>query len=255
MFADPRAYQDLMGRWSARLAPLFVRFAQVADGGRVLDVGCGTGSLAKTLVATTRRSAIVGIDPVSPFVEYARAQVTDPRASFEVGDATALPYPPASFDYALAMLVLHFVPESETAAAEMRRVTRAGGTVAACTWDRADMELSATFWDEAALLDPAADAKRHQRLNRAGQLAALWRTAGLHGVEEAALEISMDFASFDDYWRPLQKGVGPQGVYVAALTPEHQDALRSALAHRFRPRGAPGPFSLRAKALAVRGVA
>src|SRR5262249_3317239 len=150
--------------------------------------GCGTGSLAKTLVATTRQSTIVGIDPVAPFIEYARDRVTDPRASFEVGDATALPYPPASFDHALAMLVLHFIPRSETAAAEMRRVTRSGGTVAACTWDGEEMELSKTFWDEAARLDPSADAKRHHQLNRPGQLAALWHTTGLQDVEETALE-------------------------------------------------------------------
>ena len=255
LFSDALAYENLMGRWSVRLAPLFAQFTQVADGARVLDVGCGTGSLARTLVSMTRRSEIVGIEPVTPFVEYARRQVKDPRVSFEVGDAQALPYPPASFDCALSLLVFQFIPDAEKAARELRRVTRPGGTVAACTWDRDGMEMSALFWDVAGRLDPDADAKRSQRLNQAGQLGELWRAAGLRDVEERALEISMDFGSFEDYWEPLEKGVGPQGVYLVALAPEGRNALRHALEAHLRARGAPGAFSLRAKALAVRGTA
>jgi SAM-dependent methyltransferase len=255
LFSDALAYQDLMGRWSVRLAPLFAQFAEVPDAARVLDVGCGTGSLVRTLVSMTRRSEIVGIDPVAPFVEYARSQVKDSRVSFEVGDALALPYPPASFDCALSLLVFHFIPDADKAAREMRRVTRPGGTVAACTWDRHGMEMSALFWDVASQLDPDAEAKRPQRLNQAGQLGELWRAAGLREVEERALEISMDFGSFEDYWQPLEKGVGPQGVYLVALAPERRKALRHALEAHLRARGAPGAFSLRAKALAVRGTA
>lgn len=250
LFADALDYEDLMGRWSVRLAPLFAEFARVADGARVLDVGCGTGSLVRTLVSMTRRSEIVGLDPVAPFVEYARRQVKDPRVSFEVGDAQALPYPPASFDCALSLLVFHFIPDADQAAREMRRVTRQGGTVAACTWDRS-MELSGLFWNVASELDPSVEAKRPQRLNQAGQLGDLWRAAGLREVEERALEISMDFGSFNDYWRPLEKGVGPQGVYLVELAPERRKALRHALEDHLRARGAPGAFSLGAKALAI----
>jgi SAM-dependent methyltransferase len=172
-----------------------------------------------------------------------------------VGDAQALPYPLASFDSALSLLVFQFIPDADKAARELRRVTRPGGTVAACTWDRHGLEMSALFWDVAGALDPDAAAKRPERLNRAGQLGELWRAAGLREVEERALEISMDFGSFDDYWKPLEKGVGPQGVYLVALAPERRKALRHALEEDLRARGAPGAFSLRAKALAVRGTA
>ena len=170
-----------------------------------------------------------------------------------MGDAQALPYPPASFDCALSLLVFQFIPDAGKAARELRRVTRLGGTVAACTWDRHGMEMSALFWDVAGSLDP--EAKRPERLNRAGQLGELWRAAGLRDVEETALEISMDFGSFEDYWAPLEKGVGPQGAYLVALAPERRKALRQALEARLRDRGAPGAFSLRAQALAVRGTA
>ncbi len=253
MFADAVAYEHMMGRWSACLAPRFAEFAKVADGGRLLDVGCGTGSLARTLAGMTRRAEIVGIDPAIPFVEYARAQVQDPRVSFEVGDAQALPFGPASFDGALSCLVFHFIPDAPTAAGEMRRVTRPGGTIAACTWDSRGMEMAALFWDVAVELDPSVEAKRRRPLTEAGQLGALWRAAGLREVEEGSLEITMDFASFDDYWRPQDNGVGPIGAYLAAMPPERRDTLRSRLEARLRARGAPGAFSLRAKALAVRG--
>ena len=116
MFANAHAYEAGMGRWSARLAPLFVNFAKITDGGRVLDVGCGTGSLVSTVAAMTRQSAIVGIDPVQPFLEYARTQVVDPRITFDRGNALDLPYPVASFDQTLSLLVLMFIPHPEQAA-------------------------------------------------------------------------------------------------------------------------------------------
>jgi ubiquinone/menaquinone biosynthesis C-methylase UbiE len=99
MFEVAEAYEVMMGRWSRQLAPLFVDFAGVRDGETVLDVGYGTGSLSATLARVTEASKIVGIDPSSGFVEYARTQNADPRVTFEVGDAQALPYPDESFDW------------------------------------------------------------------------------------------------------------------------------------------------------------
>lgn len=256
MFANARAYEARMGRWSARLAPLFVNFAQIADGGRGLDAGCGTGALVKTVTAMTRHSAIVGIDPAEPFLAYARTQVADPRITFDRGNALDLPYPAGTFDYTLSLLVLMFIPHPEQAAREMRRVTRPGGTVAACTWDREGQEMTSVFWEEAVRLAPdaAARAERRLRLDQAGQLAALWHATGLQHVEETVLEMDMEFTSFDDYWQSHLTGDGPSGVYVAGLPPEHRDALRHALQERLQGNRQDGAFSLRAKALAVRGV-
>ncbi len=253
LFANALAYEELMGRWSTRLALLFANFAKITDGSRVLDVGCGTGSLVRTVASMARQSEIVGIDPVQPFIEYARTHCADSRITFDRGNALDLPYPTASFGHTLSLLVLMFVPRPEKAAEEMRRVTRPGGTVAAATWDRDGLEMSAVFWEEAVRLDPDAEARseRPQRLNRAGQLTALWQATGLQQVEETVLEIGMDFMSFDDYWQPHLKGVGPSGAYVDGLPPEQRETLRGALQKRLR---ADGPFSLRAKALAVRGV-
>ena len=256
MFSNALAYEEMMGRWSINLAPLLVKFARIGDRGRILDVGCGTGSLAKTLVVQSSQFEIVGIDPVEAFIEYARTRLTDPRISFERANALDLPYSQGSFDHALSMLVLMFIPEADKAASEMRRVTRPGGTVAACTWDRIGMEMTSLFWEEALKLDPDAERRggRSHRLNQPGQLTGLWRRAGLQDVQETMLEISTDFTSFDDYWRPFLMGVGPQGVYVMDLSPQRRDTLRDAIRERLFGNRPDGPFSLAAKALAVRGL-
>lgn len=254
MFSDAIAYEAMMGRWSSRLARLFLDFAQIEDADRILDVGCGTGSLAKGIFERTRRARVLGIDPVQAFVDYSRARFPDPRASFDCGSALKLPYPDASFDRSLSLLVFQFLKQPGTAASEMRRVTRAGGTVAACTWDKAGQEMSELFWEECVRLDPGAEekAQRPKACNQAGQLADLWRATGFEDVREVTLEMRTDFTCFDDFWLPYTKGVGAQGVYVASLSPENREVLRDALRRRFvgeRDR----PFSLRAAALAVRG--
>ncbi|MBA2689320.1 MAG: methyltransferase domain-containing protein, partial [Burkholderiales bacterium] len=242
--------------WSARLAPLFADFAQVRDGDSVLDVGCGTGSLVQTVADRTHRSQIVGIDPAQAFIEYCRKRFADPRIEFACGSALELPYPDGYFGQSLSLLVLMFIPQPEKAASEMRRVTRPGGTVAACTWDRTGMQLNAIFWEEAVRLDPMAEKKagRPQHCNRQGHLAELWHAAGLTDIEETVLEIRADFNSFDDYWSPYTHGAGPQGAYIGGLSRERRDRLRESLRQRLLGGEPPGPFSLGAKALAVRGI-
>lgn len=255
IFAKAAEYEKMTGRWSARLAPLFAEFAGVRSNGRVLDVGCGTGSLVKFLADRSEELAIVGIDYSGPFIDYARSRFGGPRFSFDVGDATALPYPSGSFDQSLSLLVFMFLTQPEKAASEMRRVTRPGGTVAACTWARAGNERPVIFWEEAIALDPDAsvDAPENHSCTRPGELTDVWSATGLAEVAETTLEIANDFSSFDDYWVPFTSGAGPAGVYTEKLGPEHREALRKALRKRLLGDRADGPFTLKAKALAVRG--
>jgi len=255
MFAGAKAYEGMMGRWSTRLAPLFVEYAQVGSGARILDLGCGTGSLAQALADRATGSEIVGIDPSQPFIDYCRERFRDRRMRFDCGSGMDLPYANDSFDHALSLLVFQFLPQPGKAAGEMRRVTCPGGTVAACTFD-SSASPGATFWAEAVKLDPAADARmeRSRHCNRPGQLTVVWHAAGLENIQETTLDLRMDFSFFDDYWLPFTTGIGPLGVYVAELTPERRDALRDALRKRLLADRPDGPFSLRARALAVRGV-
>ena len=255
MFASVLGYEALMGRWSTKLAPLFLDFSELRDEGRLLDVGCGTGALSGCITSRTERAQVTGIDISESFVDYCRSTVLNPRVDFEQADACALPFTNETFDQTFSLLVVMFIPQPERAAEEMRRVTRPGGTVAACTWDRQGLELNSIFWQEAERLDPAAKFRIERPLhsNRPGQLEHLWRSVGLRDVVEAPLEMQMIFESFDDFWGPFLLGAGPQGAYVTDLSADQRDALRAALRDRLMPDQRDRAIRLRAGALAVRG--
>jgi SAM-dependent methyltransferase len=246
MFSEGDGYERFMGRWSRRLALLFVTFAGVTEGDRVLDVGSGTGALSAAAGAV-ESVQVKGIEPSQAFVRYAQEHT---EGRFEVGDALALPFPDDAFDRTLSMLVLNFVPDAAAALQQMIRVTRPGGVVAAAVWDYGDgMQMLRTFWDAAVALDPGAAPRdeRHMPLCARGALADLWRTHGLQDVDEQPLTVDMAFASFDDYWQPFLCGQGPAGVYVSSLSESARHALESKLR-------ADVDLTMRARTWAVRGV-
>jgi SAM-dependent methyltransferase len=256
MFSEGDGYERFMGRWSRRLAPLFVEFAQVGQADLVLDVGSGTGALS--LAAATNPSVrVTGVERSAAYVRYAQEHAASDRARFEVGDAMALPFADNAFDRTLSMLVLNFVPDPGVALDQMIRVTRSGGVVATAVWDYGDgMGMLRAFWDEAVALDPDAASRdeRHMPLSTRGALAELWRAHRLHDVEEQPLTIDMAFSSFDDYWQPFLCGQGPAGVYVAALAESARQALQSRLRDRLVSGAPDAGFTLRGRAWAVRGV-
>ena len=169
-FQNAEAYEQVMGRWSRRLAPLLIRFGGLSDGDRVLDVGCGTGSLSFTLPEIANVAGVTGIDLTEPFLEFARARNTNPRISFQQADARVLPFEDNSFDRAFSMLVLQFIPDAARAVAEMRRVVRPGGTVTAAVWDNFGGQPHVRLiWDIAAVLDPSVKPPLFRPLTAAGR--------------------------------------------------------------------------------------
>ena len=250
------AYEPYVGRWSRLVAREFLGWLAVPPGGRWLDVGCGTGALVETILALAAPSEVVGVDPSPAFVAFARDRLKDPRARFEVGDAQALPAPPATFDAVVAGLVLNFVPEPEKALSEMARVARPGGTVAAYVWDYAEgMQMMRHFWDAAGALDPKArelDEGRRFPLCRPEPLADLFLTAGLEKVEVRAIDVPTVFRDFDDYWSPFLGGQAPAPGYPMSLSQERRAALRERIRTGL-PTNPEGEHHLIARAWAVRG--
>src|SRR5688500_14221392 len=101
-----------MGRWRRKLAVPFIAFAGIRDGERILDVGCGTGSLTFALPEAANVGEVAAIDFSPVFVEEAQRRNNDRRIKIRQGDACALPFGDGEFDRALSLLVLHFVPEA-----------------------------------------------------------------------------------------------------------------------------------------------
>jgi SAM-dependent methyltransferase len=249
-----------MGRWSRRLARLFLGFVGLGDAKRALDVGCGTGSLTSTLSNLSPSIEVHGIDASPIYVDYARAQNPDPRLVFRVGDACAIDYPEQTFDRVLSLLMLHFIPRTQDAIAEMRRVARSGAVVGAAVWDvRGGMVANRMFFDTAAVLDPRAAERRARNytrpMTRPGELVAAWRTAGFLDVTETVLQIRMEFASFSDYWTPYLAKDGPASEYMSLLSDEERVRLEAALRSAYLDGEPDGPRSYAASAWAVKGIA
>lgn len=247
-------YEPYVGRWSRLVAREFLRWIAVPPGRAWLDVGCGTGALAQTILREAEPSAVTGVDASPGFVDHARHHV--PGAAFEVADAQALAFPDASFDAAVSGLVLNFVPRPEAMVAGMARVTRPGGTVALYVWDYAErMQLMRHFWEAAAELDPAArdlDEGLRFPVCRPDRLAALFRAAGLQAVATAGLEVPTAFRDFDDYWSPFLGGQGPAPGYAMSLDEDRRAALRERIRAKL-PAAPDGTIALIARAWAARG--
>ncbi len=249
------AYEAYVGRWSRLVAEAFLRWLGVPPGQDWLDVGCGTGALTATVLAVAGPATVTGVDKSEGFLATAQDRI--PGATFQVGDARALPVPDGRFDAVVSGLTLNFVPEPSEAADEFARAAKPGGVAAAYVWDYSGgMAMMRHFWDTAAQLDPAA-AELHESVRfplcQPEPLRALWAGAGLDRVASEAIEVATVFADFDDYWRPFLGGQGPAPGYVASLSEEDRDTLRELLRTRL-PVREDGSIPLTARAWAVRGV-
>jgi SAM-dependent methyltransferase len=214
--------------------------------------GALTGALARLLGAANVRAA----EPSEPFAEACRARV--PGVDVVVAVAEALPFADGEFDAALSQLVVNFMRDAEAGVREMARVTRPGGVVAACVWDYAgEMKLLRAFWDAAREVDPdraaVADEAVAMRWCGEGELAGLWRAAGLRDVRFAPLVVRASYTDFEDLWSPFPTGVAPSGAFCAALDADRRAALHDA--YRRRLGVDDGAFELAARAWAVAGVA
>src|SRR5207248_2065515 len=211
---------------SVPLASIFADFAGVADGQRVVDVGCGPGALTRVLVERVGADAAAAVDPSEPFVEAARSR--HPGVDVRQAPAEDLPFADDSFDAALAQLVVHFMADPVRGLGEMARVTRPGGTIAACVWDHSGSGSGplAPFWTAARSVDPDVDDESDRPGSNKGDLASLFEAAGIDGVEETTLSVSIEHGGFDAWWEPFTLGVGPAGAYLAGLDEEQQARVR-----------------------------
>jgi SAM-dependent methyltransferase len=243
----PESYDRFMGVYSVQLAPQLADLAGVAAGQRVLDVGCGPGALSSELVRRLGPNGVTAVDPSEPFVAAARVRL--PGVSVERASAERLPFPDDAFDAALAQLVVHFMSDPVAGLAEMGRVTRGGGVVAACVWDHAGGQgpLS-SFWDAARVLEPGMDDESGLPGAREGHLAELFDAAGFREVDTTTLTATVEHRTFEEWWMPFTFGIGPAGAFVAGLSEDRQTELSELCRERLPA----APFTITARAWAAR---
>lgn len=242
------AYDRFMGRYSARLAPAFVDFASPRAGQAALDVGCGPGAAAAELVRRLGPDAVAAVDPSGRFVEAVQERL--PGVDVRRSSAEELPFPDGTFDATLAQLVVHFMADPVAGLVEMARVTREGGVVSACVWDFAGERAPiSAYWRAVGELHGQGEDESGLAGAREGHLSELFEAAGLGGIQEAPISISVVHESFEEWWEPFTLGVGPAGAHARALG----DADRSAVRERCEQLLPEAPFELTAVAWAARG--
>jgi len=229
-FDDSAAYERFMGRWSRAVAPVFLGWLGARPRATWLDVGCGTGVLAETLLELCAPASVAAVDPAAAQVKAAARGPAAGRATFQVADARRLPFPDASFDVVASALVINFIPDRAPALAEMRRVARAGGLVAGYVWDFAE-ELSPSGPLRRAMrrsgLDvpgiPGTEASRLEALR------ALFQGAGLERIETRTIDVCLAYTDFQDFWRAQTPGYAPTTKLIAAMKESERTRLMSAV--------------------------
>lgn len=252
-FTDGAGYEQMMGKWSCLAGDTFLNWLAPPPGLRWIDVGCGNGAFTELLVDRCAPAEVQAIDPSEGQLSFARTRPAAKRATFQLGDAMALPFPDRCFDAAVMALVIFFVPDPAKGVAEMVRVVAPGGTIAAYAWDIPGggfplepirVEMRAMGLKPAN--PPSVDAARTQVLR------ALWTSAGMKQIETREITVERTFANFDDFWKTclLSQNLAET---VAAMSPTDAALLKSRVRQRL-PDDANGTLTYSARANAIKGM-
>jgi enediyne biosynthesis protein CalE5 len=208
--------------------------AHVRRGMRVLDLGSGTGYPA-LLTAQTVGSAgsVTGLDLAESMVTVAQrkaARLGLNNVTFRTGDVTTLPFEASSFDAVISRFCLMFLPEIPQAVAEIGRVLKSGGYVAAAVWSGPDknpylripMDVIKQFV-ELPTPDPTAPGIFH--LAKPGELAGMLQQGGLHDLAEQELFGEVQFSSSQEYLASLMDIAAPiQNLWAKLSASQQRDA-------------------------------
>jgi ubiquinone/menaquinone biosynthesis C-methylase UbiE len=254
LFADGKAYERLMGRWSWLAGEKFLDWLKAPKNLKWLDVGCGNGAFTQLLIERCAPASVIGIDPSQGQIDYARTRPGTKGAEFRVADAQALPLPDNSFDAASMALVIVFVPDPAKAAREMARVVKPGGMVVTYMWDFPHHTPLTPLGAAMKALGFEPPERPNVEASARDAMRAIWQQAGLRSLETEVIRIRLHFSNFDDFWQSNTVSVGPSGKALAALRQAAREQLKAHLRQQL-PTATDGSISYEAFANAVKGIA
>lgn len=209
---DTSTYDQYIGRWSRLFVPSVIAAAEVQAGDRVLDVSTGTGEAALAIIPVIGASGrLIGADIAPAMLEAARGRLKESTFLPTPADGQALPFADATFDAVVCQLGLQFFPDPGLGLKEFRRVLRAGGRAGICvisTPDRAPMW--GVLADVLGRLLPEQRPIVHLSFSLAdpARLESLMTGAGFQEVRVERQTREGGFESFEEYWEPIEAGIG-----------------------------------------------
>ena len=253
VYNDGSAYEKMMGVWSQLLGTQFIEWLNPTDGQSWIDIGCGTGAFTAKIAELCSPSKLLGIEPSEAQIEFARKRTITKQAIFQAGDATALPCETSSFDVATMALVLFFLPDPVLGMAEMKRVVKSRGTLAAYVWDIPEGGLPHE-WLHKEFRKRGIDypLPPSSAISRMDELEKLWDQTDLGSIECKQIKVNRTFTNFDELWELTTKAPALSGV-LDDLTPEVLSDIRSAVENELT-KSSSGSVSIHAHANAIKGI-
>jgi ubiquinone/menaquinone biosynthesis C-methylase UbiE len=253
LFTDGEAYERLMGRWSRLVGETFLDWLDLPNGLQWLDVGCGNGAFTEELIARGAPDTVTAIDPSDDQLAYARTRLGAKAANFRVGDAQKLPFGNGSFDVAIMVLVISFLPDPDKAAAEMARVVRPGGWIATYMWDiPGGGAPTDPIYATLESLGMTSVRPANPVVSRREVMQDLWEKTGLESIDTRVIRIPVVYSDFDDFWDSNTVLIGPQGKLIAGMSTSEREQLHMDLRDRL-PTTSDGRIVYESFANAVKG--
>ena len=252
-FDESEAYEQFMGAWSRAACAKFLRWLRAPPDACWLDVGCGTGILTQSIVASESPRSIDAIDPSAGQLDFAAQRVRSPIVRLCAASAASLPFADGYHDVVASALVLNFLPDRQRGVREMKRVVRHGGVIAGFVWDfAAERSPSGPLRRQLHAMNVRVPPARGAVLTPES-MRTLFEHEGLHLIGSTTLDVEVEFASFEDFWSTQTTRYSPTTAIIDAMRPVQRDTMKHALKMQLCGHG--GPLRYPASAHAIKAIA